>query len=94
MEDPAGGAPGRIRDIRVYRPSFFGMALLVCTPFLILGAAPVYGAVALTVLLVVWVVLFALGCRWFMRRPWRVLGVAVLSMLCWLGVVLVASAVG
>lgn len=91
MDDQPAEAPGRIRDIRVYRPSFVGMALLVCTPFLVLGAASVYGGLAATMLLVVWLLLFALGCRWFMRRPWRVLGVALLSLLCWLVVVLAAS---
>jgi hypothetical protein len=93
-EQPPDDAPGRIRDIRVYRPSFFGMALLVCTPFLIFGSAKVYGAAGTIVLFVGWLVLFALGCRWFMSRPWRVLAVAVLSMLAWLVLVLVANATG
>jgi hypothetical protein len=84
--------PHRIRDIRVYRPSFAGMVLLVCTPFLVFGAAPAYGAVATTVLFLVWLVLFALGCRWFMPHPWRVVWVALLSMAAWLVVVLVANA--
>lgn len=82
--------PGRIRDIRRYRPSFVGMALLVCTPFLVLGAADVYGALATVLLLVVWLVLFVLACRWFMAAPARVVVAAVLSMLAWLVVVLVA----
>jgi len=82
---------GRIRDIRVYRPSFVGMVLLVCTPFLIFGAAGAYGGWATFLLAVVWLVLFALGCRWFMSAPWRVVVVAVLSMLAWLVVVLVTQ---
>jgi hypothetical protein len=82
--------PGRIRDIRVYRPSFVGMAILACTPFLIFGATQVYGAVGTVALAVVWLVLFGLGCRWFMPRPWRVVVVGVLSILCWLLVVLLA----
>ena len=85
-----GEPRGRIRDIRVYRPSFVGMALLVCTPFLVFAAAGVYGAVWTVVLAAVWLVLFALGCRWFMTEPLRVVVVAVLSMLAWLAVVLVA----
>lgn len=85
---------GRIRDIRVYRPSFVGMVLLVCTPFLIFGSAAVYGGLGATVLFLVWLVLFALGCRWFMPQPWRVVVVAVLSLLCWLAFVLVARAGG
>ena len=87
-EQPPRDASGRIRDIRVYRPSFFGMALLVCTPFLIFGATKVYGATGTVLLFLGWLVLFALGCRWFMSRPWRVLQVAVLSTVAWLVVVL------
>jgi hypothetical protein len=83
---------GRIRDIRRYRASFVGMVLLVCTPFLIFGAAPAYGALATVLLGAVWLVLFGLGCRWFMAAPRRVVGAAVLSMLVWLVVVLVANA--
>jgi hypothetical protein len=82
--------PGRIRDIRRYRPSFVGMALLACTPFLIFGSAGVYGALATALLLLVWLVLVGLGCRWFMAAPRRVVVVALLSMLSWLVVVLVA----
>lgn len=84
------GPGGRIKDIRAYRPSFVGMVILVCTPFLIFGSASVYGGLATVLLFLGWLVLFGLGCRWFMSRPWRVVEVAVLSMLCWLVVVLVA----
>jgi hypothetical protein len=82
---------GRIRDIRAYRPSFVGMVVLVCTPFLIFGSASVYGGLATTLLAVAWLVLFGLGCRWFMERPWRVVVVAVLSVVCWLVAVLLAA---
>ena len=81
----------RIRDIRVYRPSFVGMVLLVCTPFLVFGASSAYGALATILLFVAWLVLFALGCRWFGSHPWRVVVVALLSMAAWLVVVLVAN---
>jgi len=80
----------RIRDIRVYRPSFVGMVLLVCTPFLIFASVSVYGVGATIALAALWLVLFALGCRWFMSRPSRVVVVAVLSMLSWLVAVLLA----
>jgi hypothetical protein len=82
---------GRIRDIRRYRPSFVGMVLLMCTPFLIFGSAGVYGAVVTVLLSAMWLVLFGLGCRWFMSAPWRVVVVALMSMLAWLVVVLVSS---
>jgi len=83
--------PGRIRDIRVYRPSFVGMALLACTPFLIFGASSVYGATGTAVLIVVWLVLLVAGCRFFMSSPPRVAAVGALSLLAWLVVVVVAK---
>ena len=82
--------PGRIRDIRAYRPSFVGMVVLACTPFLVLGAAPVYGAAVTVALVVLWLVLLGLGCRWFMSRPRRVVLVGVLSVLAWRVAVLAA----
>jgi hypothetical protein len=82
--------PGRIRDIRIYRPSFVGMVLLVCTPFLVFGSTSVYGGWATVALAAVWLVLLAMGCRWFMARPWWVVGAGVASILVWLLVVLVA----
>lgn len=89
-EQPPDHRSGRIRDIRVYRPSFVGMVLLVCTPFLIFGSASVYGGLATTLMFVAWLVLFALACRWFMSRTWWVVGAAVVSMAMWLVVVLLA----
>ena len=86
--------PGRIRDIRAYRPAFVGMAVLACCPFLILGAAPAYGALVTVALALLWVVLFVLGCRWFGSRPRRVVLVGVVSVLAWLVVVLVANLAG
>ena len=80
----------RIRDIRIYRPSFVGMVLLACMPFLVFAAAPVYGLLGTVVLALVWLVLFALGCRWFMRHPSRLPMLGVASLLCWFVVVLVA----
>jgi hypothetical protein len=79
---------GRIKDIRVYRPSFVGMVLLVCTVFLIFAGASVYGAWGTVVLALVWLVLFGLGCRWFMPHPRRVVVVGLLSLAAWLVVVL------
>lgn len=86
----SGEPPGRIRDIRVYRPSFVGMVLLVCTPFLIFGSASVYGAGGTIALTVLWLFFFTLGCVWFMPHPRRVVVVAALSMLVWLAFVLLA----
>ena len=88
--EPPGHSGHRIRDIRAYRPSFVGMVLLICTPFLIFGSASVYGVGGTIALALLWLFFFALGCVWFMPHPRRVLAVAVLSMLVWLAVVLVA----
>jgi hypothetical protein len=82
--------PGRIRDIRAYRPSFVGMALLACAPFLVIGASSVYGAVAAIALMLLWLVLLAVGFISFQAHPRRVLAAGVLSLLAWLVVVLVA----
>jgi hypothetical protein len=87
---PGQEPSGRIRDIRVYRPSFVGMVLLVCAPFLVFGSSGVYGGRATVALAVVWLVLFALGCRWFMAAPWRVAAVGVVSIVAWLVAVLLA----
>lgn len=83
--------PGRIKDIRVYRDSFIGMAIMACTPFLIFGAVKVYGWPAALGLVVFWLVLLGLATRWFMTHPRWVVAAGLLSMLCWLGVVLIAS---
>ena len=81
--------PGRIRDIRAYRPSFVGMSLLACTPFLIFGATSAYGVLATVGLMLVWLVLLAVGCISFKPHPRRVLGAGLLSILAWFLVVLV-----
>lgn len=81
--------PGdRIKDIRVYRDSFVGMALLACVPFLIFGAVSVYGGWVATVLLLAWVVILVIGTQWFMPHPRWVLGLGVIAIALWTGVVL------
>jgi hypothetical protein len=82
--------PGRIRDIRAYRPSFVGMSLLACAPFLILGAASAYGAAATVAMVLCWLVLVTVGCVSFKAHPRRVLAAGVLSILVWVGVVLLS----
>lgn len=82
--------PGRIKDIRVYRDSFIGMCILVCVPFLIFGAKPVYSWWAAIGMFVVWVFLLAQGARWFMSYPRRVIYLGVAGCALWLAVVLIA----
>ncbi len=78
--------PGRIKDIRVYRNSFIGMVLLACVPFLIFGALNAYGWGAAIAMFVGWVVLLAIGTRWFMPHPNRVLGLGILAIGIWVAV--------
>jgi len=80
--------PGRIKDIRVYRNSFLGIGALVCTTFLIFGTWPLYGAAGALPLFALWLVLFAMACRWFVPHPNWVLAIGIGSWLPWLGVVL------
>jgi hypothetical protein len=81
---------GRIRDIRAYRPSFVGMVLLVCAPFLIFGAASAYGMVGTIALATIWLALLVVGCASFMAHPRRVVVAGTVSMLAWLVAVLLA----
>jgi hypothetical protein len=80
--------PGRIKDIRVYRDSFIGMAVLACVPFLIFGAVEVYGWWLAIVMLLVWIVILFQGTRWFMPHPRWVLGLGLVAMAMWGGIVL------
>lgn len=43
-------------------------------------------------LLLLWVVQFALACRWFSRRPYAVLAMPVVALALWLGVLLAGHA--
>ena len=81
----------RIRDIRDYRNSFIGIGVLVCTTFLIFGTWELYGAVGAFSQFALWLVLFGLACKWFVAHPGRVLGLGVVSVLVWVGVVLISQ---
>ena len=81
--------PGRIKDIRVYRDSFIGMAMLACAPFLIFGALEVYGWWVAIAMFVVWALILAQGTRWFMPHPRWVIGLGLLAFAMWTVVVLV-----
>jgi hypothetical protein len=67
------------------------MGAMACVLFLVLASvlyAPWY---VVTLLTVVWVVLFVLGTRWFMTRPWRVALLPVLMVLIWFGTTLLGA---
>jgi hypothetical protein len=80
--------PGRIKDIRVYRDSFIGMAVLACVPFLIFGAVDVYGWWIAIAMVVVWGLILFQGTRWFMPHPRWVFGLGVVGLAMWTAVVL------
>ncbi len=82
---------GRIKDIRVYRDSFIGMALLACMPFLIFASIPAYGWWAAIGLFLVWVLLVVQATRWFLPKPPGVIGLGVGAFLLWLAAVMIAS---
>lgn len=58
------------------------LLLLVALPFYLASGlmAPLW---AIVVLLMVWVVLFVLGIRWFARHPYRVLVLPVVAAAIW-----------
>ena len=60
------------------------VAMLVLAPFFLAAGlmAPVWAVVGL---IVVWLVLFVLGCVWFRRRPLWTLPIPVLAVLIWWG---------
>jgi hypothetical protein len=70
---------------------FIGMSVLACVLFLDLASAGPLRWWAVAGLFVVWLLLFALACRWFVARPRRVVLLAFLGLLLWL-LVVVASA--
>lgn len=83
--------PGRIKDIRAFRSSFLGIGVLACVTFLIFGTWPLYGAAGALPLFGLWLVLFALACRWFSSHPRRVLVLSLVSVLAWMAVVLLSN---
>jgi hypothetical protein len=75
-------------EVRRLRPSFAGMIGLACLLFLDLGASRTFGTALTLTLVGVWLVLFLVACRQFMRRPWVVAATPVVGFVVWLAVVL------
>jgi hypothetical protein len=71
---------------------FGGMIGLACVLFLDLGTAGVVPWWAVVLLVVVWLVLFAMACAWWTRRPGRLPWLAVLGLVVWVAVVVGVSA--
>ena len=71
---------------------FVGMALMACAFFLYAASglvAPWWGVAGL---LVVWLALFVLACRWWTPHPRRLPGVGVLAIVLWFGLVTAGGA--
>lgn len=84
-----GGDPktGRLstRQLLAYVGAALAMlAMLVLAPFFLSAGlmAPLWAVVGLVV---VWLVLFGLGCAWFRRRPLWTLPIPVVAALIWFG---------
>jgi hypothetical protein len=71
---------------------WIGMAGLVCVLWLYGASALVAPLWAVAVLVALWLVQFALACRWFSRRPYAVLAMPVVALVVWLAVVFAGEA--
>jgi hypothetical protein len=60
------------------------IALVAMGPFFFAAGlvAPLW---AVVILIIVWVVLFVVGCLWFRRRPWWTLLLPVVAAVVWFG---------
>lgn len=76
-----------IRDRRVSPWGFVGVAGMVAMffPYAASGLVAPYWAVG--VLLVVWLVLMVVTCRWFMPHPKRTVAMAPLALAVWIGAI-------
>jgi hypothetical protein len=83
---PPGPPPTRISPL-----PFAGMIGLVCVLFLDLGSTIVLRWWAVTLLVVVWVALFVVGCAWWTSRPTRLPWLAVTGLVVWAVVLVVAT---
>ena len=84
---PDSTATGRLstRQLVTYIAAGVAMvAMLVIAPFFLAAGlmAPLWAIVGLVV---IWLVLFVLGCVWFRRRPLWTLPLPVLAALIWFG---------
>ena len=67
--------------------SWIGMAGMACLLWLYIASAlfaPWWGVV---LLVAIWLVMFVLATRWFLRRPYAVLLLPVAGVVLWVGIV-------
>jgi hypothetical protein len=72
--------------------SWIGMAGLAVTFFLYAASGLTAPLWAIVVLLLVWAVHFALGCRWFMTHPLRVLALPFVAAAIWFAAMVAGGA--
>ena len=72
---------------------FVGMGALACLLFLYAASLTYTPWWIVVPLLVVWLVLFVLGCRWFLPHPRRVVWTAVAGAIVWFVVTVLGAIV-
>jgi hypothetical protein len=76
-----------IRDRRVSPWGFVGLCGMVAVFFLYAASGLVAPYWAVGVLLVLWLVMFVVTCRWFMPYPKRTLVMPVVAFVVWIGAI-------
>ena len=89
--DDAGARPRR-PDARDVLGSFVGMTGMAAMLFIVLASGLVAPWWAVALMTVVWLALFVVGTRWFMRRPWWVAALPLVMALVWVGTIAVGAA--
>ena len=72
---------------RAYRWSFAGMGGMAMLLFLDLGTFAVAPWWVTALFLVVWIALFVIACRWFIRHPPRLPVLPLAGFVVWLGTI-------
>ncbi len=76
---------------KVSKWGFVGMAALACVLFLDVGTAGIAPWWVTLLLVLLWVVLIAVGSRWWVTHPGRVPWLAVLGFVVWLPVIVLGT---
>jgi hypothetical protein len=85
------GGPSPVRQPAPFAP-FAGMIGLACVLFLDVAAVLVLPWWAVVLLVLVWVPLLVVACRWWTPHPGRVPWVAVFGALLWVAVAIGGNA--